>query len=246
MPNWVSNSLSVTGEISAVRAFHDKATKPHPVGADEHGVVEYSAEPEFSFWNFVAPPMSAVESGEYFGTHGWSEGKEVGHTANNWYEWNNSNWNTKWDACEVWSEGVEEYETIPNLGGVSYGFETAWSIPYPVLVAMTEQHPDLHFSMECMEEQGWGAEYEGDAGEVIETRSWDIPNSHTDWVNIDREDSCVCSWSDDPDDVYGDCPIDRDGHDNEIVAFDPEPVTRKQMLEKFDNELSKDVPTTMA
>jgi hypothetical protein len=200
MPNWVYNSVSVSGDQEQLDAFLAKAIAPHPETFDEAtGKVVYTDKPEFSFWNFVAPPKEAVESGEYFGTHGWAEGKALGDTSTNWYNWNNDNWNTKWDACDVY--------TGDTVGGsLSITYSTAWSIPEPVMEAMVKQHPELTFEFSCEEEQGWGADYSGSDGELVETKSWDIPDSHSDYVERDNEDGCICSHYEDEDDWYKDCP----------------------------------------
>ncbi len=194
MPNWVYNNLSITGNQDQLNAFVAKAVAPHPEKFDEAtGLVIYTDKPEFSFWNFVAPPKEAVDSGEYFGVHGW------GDTPVNWYNWNNDNWNTKWDACE------SDY-TDTTGGSLNISYSTAWSIPEPVMEAMVKQHPELTFDFSCEEEQGWGAEYLGTDGKLVETKSWDIPDSHSDYVERDNEDGCACSWQDDEDDWYADCP----------------------------------------
>jgi hypothetical protein len=200
MPNWVYNSVSISGDQEHLDAFVAKATAPHPETFDEAtGKVVYTDKPEFSFWNFIAPPKEAIESGEYFGIHGYSEGEKKGDTTNNWYNWNNENWNTKWDACDI--------DLGSTVGGsLRISYNTAWSIPEPVIEAMVAQHPELTFSFSCEEEQGWGADYEGVDGETTLTKSWDIPNSHADYVERDNEDGCVCSWQDDEDDFYEDCP----------------------------------------
>ena len=41
---------------------------------------------------------------------------------------------------------------------------------------------------------------------MVETKSWDIPDSHSDYVERDNEDGCICSHYDDEDDWYADCP----------------------------------------
>jgi hypothetical protein len=80
---------------------------------------------------------------------------------------------------------------------------------------MVAQHPELDFEFHSEEEQGWGAEYstydsEDEDGKPIKelnlVREWDIPNSHADYVDRDNEDGCVCSWNDDPEDLFEDCP----------------------------------------
>jgi hypothetical protein len=200
MPNWVYNTISVSGTKEDIEAFVAKATAVHPETFDEAtGKVVYTTEPAFSFWNFVAPPDEAVETGVYFGIHGYADGKAVGDTPDNWYNFQCDQWGTKWDACDVDLSFTDE-------NSVHISYNTAWSIPTPVMGAMVEQHPELTFEFWCEEEQGWGAEFTGEAGEMSLTKEWDIPSSHSDYVERDNEDGCVCSWSDDTDDWFGDCP----------------------------------------
>lgn len=204
MPNWVYNSVSISGTKEQVEAFYDKASAVHPETFDEAtGKVVYTENPEFSFWNFIAPPKEAVDSGEYFGTHGWSEGKALGDTPNNWYNFQCDKWGTKWDACDVYAETTYLKD---GTAEISLSYNTAWSIPEPVMRAMVEQHPELTFSFSCEEEQGWGAEYSGEDGVLTLTDEWDIPSSHADYVNRDNEDGCICSHYEDEDDWYDDCP----------------------------------------
>lgn len=235
MPNWVDNSVTVSGTVETIKAFEEKATAVHPCVREDGGEVTMTTEPEFSFWNFIRPPQEAIDSGEYFGTHGWEGGKSVGHTPNNWYEFNNREWGTKWDACDVYTD---------NQGDTLYiTFNTAWGIPEPVFEAMVSQHPELDFDIRSQEEQGWGATYTSmedtdENGEPIsvlsETNSWDIPECHRDWVDLGDPDGCVCQYSD-LEDWYDDCPRDED--DQQIVAHDADgSVTAEKLKRKFDSE----------
>jgi hypothetical protein len=236
MPNWVDNYITISGSAEDIKAFAEKSQAVHPesVGGD-NGEWKMTETPEFSFWNFVRPPQEAIDSGEFFGTHGWSEGKSVGHTPNNWYEWNNREWNTKWDACEV---DFQLEET-----SIAISFNTAWSIPIPVFEAMCRQHPTLEFGFRSQEEQGWGAEFtsmetEDENGEPIselsETNSWDIPESHQDWVDLGDPEGCVCEHAD-YEDWYDDCP--RDDENEQIVAHDADgSVSAEKLRGKFDTE----------
>ncbi len=204
MPNWVYNTIHITGAKEQIDAFFDKAVAPHPEAFDEAtGKVVYTENPEFSFWNFIAPPDEAVKSGEYFGTHGFSEGKKVGDTPNNWYNFQCDKWGTKWDAGDAHAETTNFPDGTASM---SVSYNTAWSIPTPVMEAMVEQHPELTFEFWSEEEQGWGAEFSGSAGELSLTKEWDIPDSHADYVERDNEDGCACAWADDPNDWYSDCP----------------------------------------
>lgn len=206
MPNWVYNTIDVKGTAENVAAFMAKATKPHttnykPWDSDEP--VEQTVE-EFSFWNFIAPDPEHLD--EYFETNGSRPDPEnpgqhirTGQTPYNWYNWNINNWGTKWDAGNVVIDDT-------NKERVSISFETAWDRPEPVFFAMADQHPELTFEIEWEEEQGWGGIAQGYDGELRTIREWDIPNSHEDYVALEREESCNCHHSDDPDYWYDDCP----------------------------------------
>lgn len=184
MPNHVYNTMSVTGSREALKAFAEKAKHE---------------DREFSYWNFVTPPQEALDSGEYWETNGFIKGERKGDTPNNWYNFNNREWGTKWDTYDVYAEnrGDNEWQV---------SFTSAWSPPMPVFEAMVGQHPDLEFSFSWEEEQGWGGEATGTRGDFYVDREWDIPDSHADHVERDRLDSCLCAYYDDPKEWYRDCP----------------------------------------
>jgi hypothetical protein len=58
-----------------------------------------------------------------------------------WYNWNVSNWGTKWNCSEVWHDRTDNSET--EAGKTSYNFDTAWSPAEPVVAALAEQFPTL-------------------------------------------------------------------------------------------------------
>jgi hypothetical protein len=224
MPNWVSNQITVQGTEANITAFLAKAGQPYQVihhgdwVVDENGEKKYDGSIEkhevnedlFSYWNFIKPPQEALDSGEYFGTHGWADGKEQGNTRNNWYNWNNREWGVKWDASNIYINGEAKD------GKIDINFQSPWGTPQPVYEAIITQHPELEFDFWYEEEQGWGGKFTAsdaiinEDGEVdrhlINTDEWDIPESHADYVSRDNEDGCVCSWNDDPEDMYDDCP----------------------------------------
>ena len=66
---------------------------------------------------------------------------------------------------------------------------------------MCEKYPHLNLTLGFEEEQGWGGELQSDdEGGCYESESYDIPESHADYVARDREDSCNCAWADDESD----------------------------------------------
>jgi hypothetical protein len=166
-------------------------------------------------------------SGEYFGTHGWKDGEQTGNTTNNWYEFNNREWGTKWDACSVEEDELKEGDTWFGLK-----FDTAWGVPEPVFRAMVEAHPTLTFSIHCEEEQGWGVEYEGVDGELIVLDQWDIPESHADYDK--RGNECQCAWNDE-EYWFDDCPQPE----NKVISNSPQPQTESDLLRKLDEEFTK-------
>lgn len=200
MPNWVYNNLHVSGDADTLSKFWEQATKPHPTAVPDPDKIYHAKEGEwamseggeFSFLNFLAP--------EDFANY---------YTGSNWYNWNIENWGTKWDTDIDDSDIQDESITL--------AFQTAWSPPSGVYEAMVAQYPTLSFAIEWEEEQGFGAELESDGeGGITLIKEWDIPNSHADYVDRDREDSCYCAEDDDPENRYDDCPnktpdID-DGH----------------------------------
>jgi len=207
MPNWVYNKVDVSGSAEEIALFKSKVNQPRPESFDEDKkeLVSDTDARVFTFWSFIAPPKEALESGEYFETNGWANGKQSGNTTNNWYNFNSREWGTKWDA--VSATLAEESDTH-----LSYTFETAWSAPSPIFEAMVEQHPELEFYIHWEEEQGYGAEYTSSDGDedgersLIMTKEWDVARSHADYVERENVDSCRCADTDDVDEMYDDCP----------------------------------------
>jgi hypothetical protein len=235
MPNWVYNTLSVSGSKEKIAEFKELAGRKAPTGFDsETGVLTYDNKEEvLSFWNFKEPKDKAV----YFGASdykpegydSWTMEERMAHSmkfsSNGWYDWNIREWGTKWDACDV--DLNDDSET--SLG---YSFNTAWSIPEPVFLAMVQKFPTLDFEFWSEEEQGWGAEFTSSDGDedgersLIMTKEWDIPDSHQDYVDRDREDSCNCASDPDDDEYwYADCP--RPEKEFEVVVRQVIRITAK-------------------
>lgn len=191
MPNWVNNTVTVTGPEEELVRFKEYIAVFPEYATDE-------GSHAFSFHSFITlPPGTSAK--EYFGLEG-TEGKE---TELYWYQWNTNNWNTKWDACEVDVTLASDPKGYA-LKTIYLSFNTAWDAPGPVYIAMAKMFPELSFEIWYEEEQGWGAQYRLRDCLVLDHRSWDIPDSHTEYTNQDKE--CVCSWDDDEENWYDDCP----------------------------------------
>lgn len=195
MPNWVYGSLSVTGDAEEVQAVKKQLARPYKrlivrytKDGTERGIK--TVEPTFSFWNIVRPEGSDREK--------YDESLGAAGSSPFWYDWNCENWGTKWDT----DAELEEFDEAH----LRYRIETAWSPPTAALVALSAQHPDVHFELDWEEEQGFGGTYEFRAGGARETNYYDIPTSHADYVDREKEEQCVCQWSEDPETFFSDCP----------------------------------------
>lgn len=205
MPNWVSNSVSITAENKAdLDAFLEKAK-----GGQSKIIQDTN---EFHFGAFIHPSdedlpyyKGEVEEDKPEGYENWTTEEQFAYTykmkfaGRDWYDWNVREWGTKWDSCDTDVNRLDDLKA-------SITFQTAWSIPEPVLRAMVEQHPELTFSIWAEEEQGWGAEFVGANGSLVVTEEWDIPNSHADYARRDNEENCICGYEDDRTEWYDDCP----------------------------------------
>lgn len=240
MPNWVFNTLSVSGDKATldemVAQLNKPVTKHYPeTNFDkelqkwvETPATQVFNNPVFSFWNVVAPTNLEAYYGEevFKNTDTNSRDKDgkidgVAFMAefhrsiaedNDWYHWNIRNWGTKWDIASADDElyGGTSME-VNDDGDVVYRFETAWSPVHEVLTKLSKMYPTLTFDYYYEEEQGWGGEDTIVNGEIIESNEWDIPNSHADNVKLDKE--CNCEFDDDPAYWYSDCPVDTEKYE---------------------------------
>lgn len=233
MPNWVFNNLTITGKEQDLKKFVEKAKTPHKTYWMDWKTNETKEEIDdrvISFWNFKKPENEQV----YFAASDYKpEGYDqlsveekmaisMQFKSDGWYDWNIREWGTKWDASDPYLEDNSE------KGEVRYSFSTAWSPAEGAYKAMVEQHPELSFEFHCEEEQGWGVRFVSEDGELIVAEEWDIPNSHTDYKERDNEDGCVCSWEEDPEEWYDDCP-------DKAEAVGKQVEQTEQVVEKFED-----------
>jgi hypothetical protein len=225
MPNWVYNSLVVSGDKSELEKMVAQLNKPfdkhfpdtkwndETKSWDNTPAVQHYSNPVFAFWNIIAPTNLEAYYGE--------EKKiadsdalsmiakiELGfQTGMDWYNWNVRNWGTKWDVAvsddSKYSNTTMEWTDDDS---VMYHFETAWSPVFEALIKLSEMFPSLEFDYEYEEEQGWGGKVFISDGQHTVEEEYDIPESHADYVARGKEDSCVCNWFDDEDEVFEDCP----------------------------------------
>jgi len=224
MPNWVFNSLVVSGEQSEldkmVAQLNQPFTMHHPVHKFVDGKYTQVADfeeynnPVFAFWNIVKPTdLKSYYEKEVFtkkqldGEEFMAEFVRSMREDQDWYHWNCRNWGTKWDvAVSNDNEYSNTIKTVNDDGSILYQFETAWSPVGEVLIKLSEQYPTLEFDYEYEEEQGWGGKCTFLDGEEIFSAEWDIPMSHAEHKALDKE--CNCEFDDDSDYWFEDCPVD--------------------------------------
>jgi len=207
MPNWVYTDLDIRGNKESLDYFRKEALEYKSPFVDEGQ--------DFTFHAFLTPPDSKLE--EYKEQHGVINGKKVGDSDFNWYEWNLKNWQTKWDACDY--QVISDNDEI-----IQIRFETPWSPPMPVFEAMVKKFPALSFEFEWEEENEWGGRARGECGEFGVLEEWDSPNSHAEYKDRDKDCwFCEAHYVDLPEEWYADCP-------------DKEQQITKQKMEKNNGE----------
>ena len=234
MPNWVFNSLSVTGNELDLQKMMEQLNAPFTQPLIESvfnqetekwevvntGTITYS-NPVFAFWNIKRPTEDLFD--EYFGIqpkvksevslddpNWYADVEEKRKVSNHWYDWNITNWGTKWEVAvpdtNNWrSTEIVEMGKVKEDDNVIYRFDTAWSPPSPAIQELSSQYPTLTFDLEFEEETGWGGTEVFRDGVMISEFFYEQPASHQDYVELDR--TCLCENGYDYDDWYVDCPI---------------------------------------
>ena len=233
MPNWVFNTLVVSGEQSELDKMAEQLNQPFvkhfPEHKFENGEIVWVADeqhydnPVFAFWNIVKPTdleayyerdtfkgnknIKVDENGKMDNDSFMTEFVRSMREDQDWYHWNCRNWGTKWDvAVDNKSDYSDTRMTLNDDGSILYQFETAWSPVGEVLMKLSEMYPTLEFDYEYEEETGWGGSCTFLGGEDIACDEYDSPMSHADYKERDKE--CQCEWDDTPEYWYEDCPVD--------------------------------------
>lgn len=194
MPNWVHNSITIYGEKEALKSMADL------LKAEYNGVENGSV----NFLNLIAPPAGHWDEYSGVGVPGLSMEDKKAHPQYNWYDWNCSNWGTKWNACDP---SVD----MDGDSRLNISFDTAWSPPVPVINALAQRLTELKCTMQYTweEEQGFGESWElDDLGHMYMTDEWDIPTSHADYE--ERGNICWCEAMDNDEKPFSDCPKELD------------------------------------
>lgn len=131
MPNHETNTVVIVGEPEKIRAFVNEGTRE--IGPDENRVGEEYPERVIDF-RLIVPEPANIERGGCSGQH------DAGVVC--WYEWNLSNWGTKWNAYSHSHYALrilQEWGEVAPYGRVDLRFETAWSQPKPIFEAIEKR-----------------------------------------------------------------------------------------------------------
>lgn len=148
MPNHVDQDLYVAGDPETIKAFQEFSKEMIERKTYSNGEVE-SVKTEcllLSAHNYIPYPEKYLQmdkeaeiersKGNFSVKDGFNSGG---------YEWCCKNWGTKWGIydCVLESEG----ESSPGVVVLKYNFMSAWSPVIPVIKAMSEKFPTLHFML---------------------------------------------------------------------------------------------------
>jgi hypothetical protein len=217
MPNWVYNGLTIEGSPDSVKKLMEQMNSPFVRVHDQWNVKTQQMQkqqvtypnPVFAFWNIIKPTDMEAYDGPQPKTENFEEAMKF--KSDHWYDWNVRNWGTKWDVAVSSTETYPDTTVEDTANGenhvVHYNFETAWSRPMGALTKLSEQYPDLLFTLSYEEETGWGGECELLRGKVISESEYDNMCNNCDGTYENSElvecNDCgyhlcpLCGWSND-------------------------------------------------
>ena len=151
MPNWCENRVTISGDEEVIKEFRKVME-----GTDHHG--ENSI---FSFHKLIPMPDELIattspptikatqaEVDDYNSTNVAVQNMTQAITqatvdtlqekygADNWYDWANNEWGTKWQPANIELDAETDY--------LVYHFDTAWGPPEGIWGAILKQFPKLH------------------------------------------------------------------------------------------------------
>lgn len=177
MPNWSNNTIEIHGAQNDLANFIVKC------GGILNKGTEHESVTSMDFNNFIPQPDNI-----FLGDLGLKEEKECKEKGiPTWYNWNIDNWDTKWNACGANYDFDPQGRNEWDWGTLKFYFDTAWSPPVKVFVAMVKQHPELSFSFWCDIE---GAEY----GASFSLYGTDFMCYYHDLCYVDAETDEPISW----------------------------------------------------
>jgi hypothetical protein len=202
MPNWCFNTAVLTANTYAeLEEFIQFAKQTHTSNYYEpFSEVKVQEEQNGVFWNFITPTdleaYYAKDSPRYsdslpMSDPDWYKQVEERRLKSNWwYDWNITNWGTKWDV--FWEEQDEPSIEQQNDSRfyLVWHFNTAWGAPEPVYHAMAERFPNIEFDFEATEESSAFAGKMAFVNGKVVTDEWVSQPTHEDYDRLDIPSIC--------------------------------------------------------
>jgi hypothetical protein len=230
MPNWVYNSLTIEGDPALIADVKRMLNRPFVQKHDnwnsetrEMEVKDFTYNnPVFAFHNIYNHRQAGISDEDYIKQPDHSK-SPLDFSGNNWYDWNVTNWGTKWDVAvhddKEYSdtELMEETET-----SLAYRFNTAWSPPNSAISKLSAQYPSLVFTLSYEEETGWGGEVVFEDGEGNETEIYGWKCRECDHIEEDTPYCEECEFDTCPSCGYNEadeaCEQHREGHNAHLLT----------------------------
>ena len=128
MPNWCDNHISITGPNSVM----DKLEK---VIQTEEGLLQFMLPMPKELDNTTSPfPKDATPEEKAQRIKNLDK-----YGSDNWYDWRNENWGTKWDVNEYY--GFDRQYINDDESQISVGFSSAWGPPLQAFQEFIDKHP---------------------------------------------------------------------------------------------------------
>lgn len=170
MPNWTGNRLSIIGSVEDINLFEaDRvaALKAHDCAPEQIITFNMVLPMPQELKGTTSPRRRTYEEIiQIAKENNWSD-ESLQHNlataltpegvakldelkakfgADNWYDWCNKNWGTKWDACHAAIERVPYVIAWQaSKDRVEISFDTAWAAPEQVIHALVRKYPNLNF-----------------------------------------------------------------------------------------------------
>jgi len=165
MPNWCYNTLRIKGPSAMLYKFQMDMIAVCGEGEYRHFSYSFCTPMPEEYVKTTSPtPQSEKEIREMAAAYNWEPGVlerklEYAMTDEqrafydsliekygfeNWYDWANANWGTKWDACD---SGMFPPVRTPRT--LTYKFNSPWGTPYVfatrLITKMKKDYPGLTF-----------------------------------------------------------------------------------------------------
>lgn len=145
MPNHITNILTIDAPVPRVKEIF-KAIAPGPSEEEVRAAAaKKKAKASKKEADTIFKPAPAEELAKRRGNTYEIDFEKIvpGRPGDNegWYEWSIANWGTKWNAYDM--DKLDDHTIL---------FRTAWSMPWPVIEALSKMFPDVGVQIKWADE----------------------------------------------------------------------------------------------